>query len=125
MADTDTAEILRECRDQIESDVEAITQTGRDIVESATQVLRDLQTAHSTDSVTDRVLSVVSDTQDVETPKHFMVQIYAWSSVCALGAMVGMYLGHTILVPFIESVAESSTAMLLGCIVLAVFGIRC
>ncbi|PIO72329.1 hypothetical protein TELCIR_05743 [Teladorsagia circumcincta] len=25
--------------------------------------------------------------QDVETPRRFMVQIYAWSSVCALGAM--------------------------------------
>ncbi|KAK6057861.1 hypothetical protein COOONC_04576 [Cooperia oncophora] len=75
-------------------------------------------TSQSGDTVTDRLMNIVSDTNDVHTPRNSMVEIYAWSSVCAFAAMVGMFLGHSALAPFVESVVEENTAMITACIVL-------
>lgn len=59
----DTAEIYSVCRSEIEKDVDALVSTGLEITESTARAIeKQLQTAVSSDAVTDNLISAISDT---------------------------------------------------------------
>ncbi|WKX93430.1 hypothetical protein Q1695_011027 [Nippostrongylus brasiliensis] len=116
-------EVYSACENEIQRDLEEFVETSKDITQTTARILQEAMTpTNSQGTVTEKLISMVSETEDVETPRNLVVQIFAWTSVTSFVAMVGMILGHTVFSSMAASVADGNNAMILACVLLPAFG---
>ncbi|VDM68217.1 unnamed protein product [Strongylus vulgaris] len=64
------------------------------------------------------IFATVEAKGPVDTPRHMLVEIYAWASITTAGSMVGTCLGYTLLAPLMPYLVDVESAAIISYLVL-------
>ncbi|KJH50693.1 hypothetical protein DICVIV_03133 [Dictyocaulus viviparus] len=90
--------------------MEQLFESGRSITATALQPIKEELSSSddnkSTESSTGKIISIVSDTADVNTPRVAVIEVFAWATITVTASMIGTFMGYTIFSPIMISIAE-------------------
>ncbi|KAL6733917.1 hypothetical protein Aduo_004517 [Ancylostoma duodenale] len=112
----EVAELYTAYRHQIEDNLEDFVRNSQQtLAEASTQTF---QTVKEADSTTEELVTAVTETSEVDTPRRALVEIYAWASITAACSMIGTFLGYTFFAPLLSYLMGTFSAALLGYLVI-------
>uniref|UniRef100_A0A0K0DLJ0 Vesicle transport protein n=1 Tax=Angiostrongylus cantonensis TaxID=6313 RepID=A0A0K0DLJ0_ANGCA len=116
----DVTNLYKTYRDEIECQVERFVGSSWDFTTATAKKIEEelLPTRTASDITTESIISVMSDTAEVETPTNVVVQVFAWATVTVTASMIGTFMGYTVLSPFLVSSMEKHSAFILAYLVL-------